>query len=81
MTYVDIYEILSFENKLINIHENAIHFSKNFQKNKYCIRNYINQRFNSQKYITANLIEKIHYLFNDTKIFIPEYLPNSIKDD
>ena len=29
MTYIDIYKILSFQYKLINIYENAIHFCKN----------------------------------------------------
>ena len=43
------------------------------QKNIYCIRNYSKKRFDRQKLITANLIEKIHYLFNETKIIIPEF--------
>ena len=81
MTYIDIYEIHSSQNKLINIYENVIHLCKNVQENIYCIINYSNQRFNIQKFVTANSIEKIHYLIDDTKIIIPEYLPNSIKDD
>ena len=60
--------------------ENAIHFCKNVQENIYCIKEYSNKRSNSQKFKTANLIEKIYYLFNDTKIIILKYLPHFIKD-
>ena len=81
ISYLDIYKILNMQSSLIEIYKNAIHFFKNIQENIYCIKEYSNKRFNSQKFKTVNLIEKIHYLFNDTKIIIPKYLPNFIKDD
>ena len=81
ISYLDIYKILNMQSSLIEIYKNAIHFCKNIQENIYCIKEYSNKRFNSQKFKTANLIEKIHYLFNDTKIIIPKYLPNFLKDD
>ena len=79
MSYLDIYKILNLQSSLIDIYENAIYFCKNIQKNTYCIGNFSNRRFNSQKLKTGNLIEKID-LFNDTKTITSKFLPNSIKD-
>ena len=81
MSYLDMYKILNLQSSLINIYESAIHFCKNIQENNYCIGNYSNKKFDSQKLKTANLIEKMYYLFNDTKTIIPKFLPNIIKDE
>ena len=64
MTYIGIYKILRFQNKLIDICENAIHFCKNIQENAHYIGNYINRRFNSQKLKTGNLNIKIQISYN-----------------
>ena len=81
MSYLDRYNILNLQISLINIYESAIHFCKNIQEDYYCIWNYSNIRFDSQKLKTGNLIERIYYLFNDTKTIIPKFLPNIIKDE
>ena len=81
MTYIDNYKILSFQNKLIIIYENAIHFCKNIQENTHCIDNYINRTFNRQKLknrkfrnqIQISYISKVNNNFNIkyyTKIII-----------
>ena len=81
MSYLDIYEILNMQNSLVQIYKNAIDFCRNIQENIYCIKDYSHKRFISQKLRTANLIEKIYYLFNDIKIIVPKFLPNFIKND
>ena len=81
MFYLDMYKILNLQSLLINIYESAIHFCKNIQKDNYCIGNYSNKRFDIQKLKTGNWIEKMYYLFNDTKTIIPKFLPNIIKDE
>ena len=68
--YTDIYKILSFQNKLITIYENAIHLCKNMQENTHCIGNYINRRFNSQKLKTGNLNIKFKFLIIQKLIII-----------
>ena len=76
MTYLDIYKIFSFQNKLVNIHQNAIDFCKSVQESNYCVKRDNNKRFENQKLKIKNLIEKIYYLFNDTKIIFPKLLRN-----
>ena len=70
MTYIDIYEILSFQNKLFTIYENVIHFCKNIQKKIQCIGNSINRRFNSQTLETGNLNIKFKFILFQKLIII-----------
>ena len=70
MTYIGIYKILRFQNKLIAIYEIAIHFCKDIQENAHYIGNYINRRFNGQKLKTGNLNIKFKFLILQKLIII-----------